>query len=51
MTRDQQCILASTMDNTLKLMDKGSGEMLNEQVVLRLNATFIYRFKVHGPQK
>ena len=29
-TRDGQCVLASTLDNSLKLMDKDSGEMLNE---------------------
>ena len=30
MTRDGQCILVSTLDSTVKLMDKDSGEMLNE---------------------
>lgn len=29
-TRDGQCVLASTLDSSLKLMDKDSGEMLNE---------------------
>ncbi|XP_060592589.1 WD repeat domain-containing protein 83-like [Ruditapes philippinarum] len=29
-TRDAQCVLVSTLDNSLKLMDKDSGEMLNE---------------------
>ncbi|XP_060065210.1 WD repeat domain-containing protein 83-like [Ylistrum balloti] len=29
-TRDGQCILTSTLDSSLKLMDKDTGEMLNE---------------------
>lgn len=29
-TRDGQCVLVSTLDGSLKLMDKDSGEMLNE---------------------
>lgn len=31
-TRDGQCVLTSTLDSSLKLMDKESGEMLNEYV-------------------
>jgi len=31
-TRDGQCILSSTLDNTLRLLDKQTGEMLNEYV-------------------
>ncbi|CAC5399224.1 MORG1 [Mytilus coruscus] len=29
-TRDGQCVLTSTMDDSIKLMDKDTGEMLNE---------------------
>jgi len=29
-TRDSQCVLVSTLDSSLKLMDKDTGEMLNE---------------------
>ncbi|ESO88240.1 hypothetical protein LOTGIDRAFT_193477 [Lottia gigantea] len=29
-TRDAQCILVSTLDNTLRLIDKDNGELLNE---------------------
>ena len=29
-TRDGQCVLASTLDNSVRLFDKDSGEMLNE---------------------
>ncbi|XP_052242554.1 WD repeat domain-containing protein 83-like [Dreissena polymorpha] len=31
-TRDGQCVLVSTLDSSLKLMDKDTGEMLNEYV-------------------
>ncbi|XP_052776503.1 WD repeat domain-containing protein 83-like [Mya arenaria] len=31
-TRDSQCVLVSTLDSSLKLIDKGTGEMLNEYV-------------------
>lgn len=29
-TKDGQCVLASTLDDTIRLMDKDSGELLNE---------------------
>ena len=29
-TRDGQCVLASTLDDTIRLMDKDTGELLNE---------------------
>lgn len=29
-TRDSQCVLASTLDDTIRLMDKDTGELLNE---------------------
>lgn len=29
-TRDGQCALVSSLDNTLRLLDKDTGEMLNE---------------------
>ena len=29
-TRDGQCVLASTLDDTIRLMDKDTGEFLNE---------------------
>ena len=29
-TRDGQCVLTSTLDDSIKLMDKDTGEMLNE---------------------
>ena len=32
LSRDGQCVLVSTQDSTLKLMDKDTGEMLNEYV-------------------
>lgn len=35
-TRDGQCVLVSTLDDSLKLMDKDSGEMLNEYISLIL---------------
>ena len=31
-TRDGQCVLASTLDDTIRLMDKDTGELLNELV-------------------
>ena len=31
-TRDGQCVLASTLDDTIRLMDKDTGELLNEWV-------------------
>lgn len=30
LTRDGQCVLTSSLDNTLRLLDKESGELLNE---------------------
>ena len=29
-TGDGQCVLASTLDDTIRLMDKDTGELLNE---------------------
>ena len=29
-SRDGQCILVSSLDDTIRLMDKDTGEMLNE---------------------
>ena len=29
-TKDGQCVLVSTLDNTIRLLDKDSGELLNE---------------------
>ena len=29
-TRDGQCTLASTLDDTIRLLDKDTGELLNE---------------------
>ena len=29
-TKDGQCVLATSLDNTLRLLDKGTGELLNE---------------------
>lgn len=29
-TRDGQCVLASTLDDTIRLLDKDTGELLNE---------------------
>ena len=36
-TRDGQCVLTSTMDDSIKLMDKDTGEMLNEYL-----STFLF---------
>lgn len=32
LTRDGQCVLTSSLDSTLRLLDKESGELLNELV-------------------
>ena len=29
-TKDGQCLLASTLDDTIRLLDKDTGELLNE---------------------
>ena len=29
-TRDGQCVLTSTLDDTIRLLDKDTGELLNE---------------------
>ena len=29
-TKDGQCILITSLDSTLRLLDKGTGELLNE---------------------
>ena len=29
-SRDDQCVLASTLDNKIRLFDKDTGELLNE---------------------
>lgn len=29
-TKDAQCVLASTLDDTIRLLDKDTGELLNE---------------------
>ena len=32
LSKDGQCILASSLDNTVRLLDKETGELLNEYV-------------------
>jgi len=35
-SQDSQCVLVSTLDNTIRLMDKATGELLNEYVLYAL---------------
>ena len=44
LTRDGQCMLVSTLDSTVKLIDKDSGEMLNEYTGHKNDS-----YKVHDP--
>lgn len=37
LTRDGQCVLTSSLDSTLRLLDKESGELLNELVKMILS--------------
>lgn len=30
MSRDEECLLASSLDSTIRLLDKKTGELLNE---------------------
>lgn len=34
LSKDGQCILVSSLDNTIRLLDKETGELLNEYVLL-----------------
>lgn len=36
-SRDGQCVLASSLDSTIRLLDKDTGELLNEYVDLTWN--------------
>jgi mitogen-activated protein kinase organizer 1 len=32
-SQDSQCVLSSTLDSTIRLLDKETGELLNEYVI------------------
>lgn len=34
MTNDTNCILASSMDDTIRLIDKGTGDLLAEYIII-----------------
>lgn len=37
LSKDGQCVLVSSLDNTIRLLDKETGELLNEYVYGTLN--------------
>lgn len=42
LSSDGQCVLVSSLDSTIRLMDKETGEMLNEYVIIFLLSLCIF---------